>query len=153
MTATNHAMTGAAIGLLLGEPLLAVPAAVISHYFCDTFPHYTSAMPSEKLLKTTGFRNYLVLEAFLCGLLVVMLAVIRPEHWLLAAFCAFAAAAPDFLWLPRYIKTLRGQQWRPNLYSRLALRIQWFIKPIGAWVELAWFIAMAAIILPFLRAA
>jgi hypothetical protein len=153
MTATNHAMTGALIGLVIGQPLIAIPAAVVSHFVCDALPHYASDMPQEQLHASKGFHNYLMIEAFLCFLLVVTLAVVRPENWLLAAVCAFAAAAPDFLWVPKYLKRRTGHEWQPNRFSRFAADIQWFQKPIGVWVEAAWFVGCATLILPFLRAA
>jgi hypothetical protein len=151
MTATNHALTGALIGLIIGEPLLALPAALVSHFICDALPHYSSKTASEKLLKTNRFRNYLIAEAALCGLLVLILALARPEHWLLACFCAFIAASPDFLWLPRYLKIRAGRKWKPTLFSVFAAKIQWFQRPIGAAVETAWFITSLILLLPFLR--
>jgi len=138
MTATNHALTGALIGLLVGEPLIALPAAFASHFACDILPHYGSATP-EKTIKTKGFRDYLVVEAILCALLVGVLAAARPEHWLLAAFCAFLATSPDFFWINKYIKTRAGRTWRPSAFSRFAVGIQWFQRPIGAVVEVVWF--------------
>jgi len=151
MTATNHALTGALIGLIIGEPLLAVPAAIASHYLCDILPHYASAGDAKHVLKTKAFRNYLVTEAGICFILVLILAATQPEHWLLACACAFLAAAPDFLWIPRYVKTRAGTKWQPNLFSRFALRIQWFQRPIGAVVEVAWCVACVILLVPFLR--
>lgn len=152
MTATNHALTGALIGLVIGEPLLAVPAALASHFVCDALPHYGSATP-DKTIRTDRFRDYLVAEAALCFLLVVILALARPEHWLLAASCAFVAASPDFLWINRYVRTRAGRTWTPNLFSRFAADIQWFQRPVGGLFEIAWFIAAIILILPFLRSA
>lgn len=153
MTATNHALTGALIGLVVGQPLLAVPAAVLSHFVCDAIPHWTPETPEDERLSSNSFRNYLVVEALLCFLLVVVLAVVRPEHWLSAAVCAFAAASPDFMWIPRYLKTRAGKVWKPNRFEKLAQDIQWFTKPIGAVVEIAWFFGCIILLLPFLRAA
>jgi hypothetical protein len=151
MTATNHALTGALIGLIVGEPLIAAPVALVSHFVCDALPHYTSDAPQETLLKSNGFRNYLLAEAGLCLLLVLVLAIRQPEHWLLACICAFLAASPDLLWIPRYLKTRANKAWQPNVFSRFALAIQWFAKPIGAAVEAVWFIAAIILLLPFLR--
>jgi hypothetical protein len=151
MTATNHALTGALIGLIVGEPLIAVPVALVSHFVCDALPHYTSNKPQEALLKSSSFRNYLVAEASLCFLLVLILAIRQPEHWLLACICAFLAASPDLLWIPRYLKTRANKAWQPNAFSRFALTIQWFAKPIGAVVEAVWFVAAIILLLPFLR--
>ena len=80
-----------------------------------------------------------------------LLAVIRPEHWLLAAICAFVAASPDLLWINKYTQS---PLWQPRLATNLfpfANRIQWFQRPIGAVVEVAWFVAGIALLLPFLR--
>lgn len=151
MTATNHALTGAAIGLVIGEPLLAVPAALVSHFVCDALPHYSSSLPDEVVLKSKAFRNYLVGEASLCLFLVICLALFKPDHWLLAASCAFLAAAPDLVSVNRYLAVRRGQPFRPGRYVRFARRIQWFERPIGGVVEIAWFIAMLLIIVPFIR--
>lgn len=92
MTATNHALTGTAIGLLVGVPIFALPFAFASHFILDALPHYGAA-DREKAIKSKGFKRYLIIEATLCFLIVLTLAVIRPEHWLLASFCAFLAAS------------------------------------------------------------
>ncbi len=152
MTATNHALTGALIGLVIGEPLIAIPAALVSHFICDALPHYDSVLREEKLHKT-WFRYYLIAEASLCFLIVLVLAIVQPENWLLASICAFVAASPDLLWIPRYVKTLSGRVWQPNRYERFASNIQWFMKPSGAVVEIAWAAGCIILILPFLRAA
>ena len=151
MTATNHALTGAAIGLIVGQPLIALPAAVASHFVLDVIPHFKRNLPPERLLKSQWFRNYLFVDGSLCVLLVISLAILRPEHWLLAALCAFAAAAPDMASLDRYLKTRHGQRWHGGLYARFAQGIQWFERPIGLAVEIAWLIAALVVITPFLR--
>lgn len=151
MTATNHALTGAVIGLVTGEPLLALPAALVSHFICDAIPHFGSASPPQVKLRNNSFRNYLVVEFCLCVLLVACLAFFRPEHWFLASACAFLATSPDLLWINRYLKIRRGKHWKRSAYARFAGNIQWFEKPIGAAVEAAWFVAAIVVIAPFLR--
>jgi len=150
MTATNHALTGAIIGLLIGEPVLAIPLAVLSHFICDALPHYGRTGPVDKTIATKGFRNYLIGDASLCFLLVVLLAVTQPEYWWLAALCAFLAAAPDFGWINKFRKARTGNKWRPSVFSKFAGDIQWFQRPIGAVVEVAWFVGAIVIITPFL---
>ena len=151
MTAVNHALTGTVIGLVVGEPLIALPAALVSHFVCDALPHFGSALPQTKRLKTDNFRNYLVVEFLLCVSIVVALAAFRPDHWQLAAACAFLATSPDLLWINRYLKIRRGKHWKRSAYARFAGNIQWFERPIGAVVEIAWFVAAVVIIVPFLR--
>ncbi len=150
MTATNHALTGAAIGLLIGQPVVAIPAALASHFICDIIPHYRADVTEKRLLKSNKFRNYLLLEAAVCLLIVIGLAVLHPLNWRLAAICAFVAASPDLLYINRYRQVRRGHSWRPGRFVAFASRIQWFERPIGGAVEVAWFIAAIAVLTPFL---
>jgi hypothetical protein len=148
MRAINHALTGAAIGLAVGEPLVAVPLSLVSHYALDVMPHYGGGRPENAEMNSKTFRGLLLLDICLCPLLVLVLAIKRPDHWLLAAICAFVAAAPDLASINVYRSARSGQQPKPNRYIRFAHDIQWFERPIGAVVEVAWFIAMLVILVP-----
>jgi hypothetical protein len=138
VTATNHALTGAIIGLAVGQPFIALPAAILSHFVCDALPHYGSSMPNELYFKTRKFRLLLLADACLCIILVGFLLYFHPHHWLLASVCAFFATSPDLVWIHHYLLVRADKPWHPNLYSRFAARIQWFERPIGALVEAAW---------------
>jgi hypothetical protein len=156
MIATNHALTGTAIGLIVGEPLLALPLSLLSHYICDALPHFaftttTDNSKKDRLMRSRLFRNYLIAEASLCLLIVAGLVMLQPSHWLLAAVCAFVAASPDLLSSRRYFTIVSKKKWKPGLYTRFAHKIQWFERPIGAVVEAAWLIAVIIILLPFLK--
>ncbi len=146
MTATNHAMTGAIVGLTVASPVIALPLAFVSHYVLDAIPHFKANQPDEVLLKTNWFRNYLVVEALLCFLIVVALFVSRPNYWFIPAMCAFLAAAPDLFSINKYLKVRAGKQWKPGWYVKFAGGIQWFQRPIGAVVEVAWFIAALTVL-------
>ncbi len=138
MTATNHALTGAIIGLIVSQPAIAIPAALLSHYVLDMIPHFGTGLPENKAFKTNAFKNYLVIEALVCFLLVVTLYLRQPAQWWLAAICAFVAAAPDLLSFNRYWTIRKGKKYNKGWYSRFASRIQWFERPIGAVVEVGW---------------
>jgi hypothetical protein len=148
MTATNHALTGALVGFIIGQPAIALPVAFASHYVCDALPHF--GLDDEALLRTRLFRNYLIFEASLCVTLVLVLAIMRPEHWFLAAVCAFLATSPDLFWINHYVKERAGKVWRPGWHSKFAGGIQWFERPIGAATEAAWFIGAIILLVPFL---
>lgn len=150
MTATNHALTGAAIGLIVGQPILAIPLALVSHFVLDAIPHFAFSNEPESVLATDLFRNYLVIEALVCFLIVCFLFATQPVNWLLAAVCAFVAASPDFLHINKYIKKRQGKRWQPSKFSKFAADIQWFQRPIGGVVEIAWCIAMIIIISQFI---
>lgn len=146
MTATNHAVTGALIGLIVGQPWVALPAAFLSHFVCDAIPHFDPSMPTEQWIRTKRFRNLLITDGSLCIILVLVLAVTQPMHWLLASFCAFLATSPDLFWINQFVTTRRGNVWRPNGFSRFAATIQWFTAPIGAVVEAVWFVSGLALL-------
>jgi hypothetical protein len=144
MRAINHALTGAVIALVIHEPVVALPLAVGSHFVCDAIPHYDNKV----WLNHKGFRFkvFLVLDALLCGLLVLWLYLYAGTNWPLMAACAFAAAAPDFGHLPYWLKELRGKRYKRNIVDRFHSWIQWAAQPQGAALELAWFAALLAIL-------
>lgn len=138
MTAINHALTGSVIALMVRQPQLAVPLAIASHFVCDAIPHYgTSSTPT---LRERWFAWLLLADATACFLLVAMFAVMQPEYWVLAIVCAFAAASPDFMWIKKFLRARAGkaETTRTNIVLWFHARIQWFERPIGAFVELAW---------------
>ncbi|MDB5164781.1 MAG: hypothetical protein JWL89_407, partial [Candidatus Saccharibacteria bacterium] len=130
---------------------IAVPAALASHFVCDSLPHYGDRSKGEALLRTKGYRNYLITDASLCVALVSVLAVTRPEHWLLAAICAFVATSPDLVWLRHYLNAIRKKKWKPMWFERFASDIQWFERPIGSVVEAAWLLSGLIVLSPLLR--
>lgn len=141
MTATNHAITGAVIGLLVQDPYVALPAAFVSHFVCDAIPHFDPAGDNNKWLKSDTFKKFLTIDALLCVILVAVLAGARPAHWLIASICAFLATSPDLFWINRFIKLQNGKKWKPSLFSKFADKIQWFTGPTGAVVELIWLVS------------
>lgn len=151
MRAINHALTGALIGLVVQEPAVAVPAAVASHFVCDALPHFGPDLPELKNLRSRQFRNLLIIDGCLCFALVIILGIQKPEHWLLAAICAFAAASPDLISINRFLKAKQHRVWKGSAYTHFANNIQWFERPIGAAVELAWLTGTIILIWPFLR--
>jgi hypothetical protein len=158
MRAINHALTGSLIGFLVGEPAVAVPAAIVSHFVLDAIPHYdglADARPTLKAKKqwvrTRTFRTLLYADAVLCIALVVVLAAREPHHWLLASICAFAAASPDFLSINFFRHSLSRKPWQPSLYMQFVSFTQWFQRPIGAVVEVTWFAGAVVLLAPFLR--
>ncbi len=151
MRAINHALTGTLIGLTIGEPLIAIPVAFLSHFVCDAIPHYGSSLTDKEEIRSRLFRRLLYADVILCGGLVWLLYIRQPIYWQLAALCAFAAASPDWLSFNRYVRVNAHKQWRPSTYAKFATSIQWFERPIGAVVEAAWFIAATILLAPFLH--
>ena len=60
MTATNHALTGAAIATLgKATPICAIPLAFASHFVCDSLPHFGLKLK----FGSKGMWRYLYIEA------------------------------------------------------------------------------------------
>ena len=47
MTATGHALIGTVIAAKIGNPALAIPIAIASHYLCDALPHWDTGYARE----------------------------------------------------------------------------------------------------------
>lgn len=150
MRAINHALTGAVIGLGVGEPVAAMSAAFFSHFALDAIPHFGLR---KNDLGGKEFSDLLVLDAILCFGLIVLLFLLRPKHWLLATCCAFLATSPDFMWVGRYLRARAGRKSRPlkNVILQFHHTIQWFERPIGLIVELAWAPAMVLLLVSLVR--
>ncbi|MFA5003932.1 MAG: hypothetical protein WC498_01485 [Candidatus Saccharimonadales bacterium] len=144
MTATNHALTGALIGLTIGNPAIAIPLAFASHFVLDAIPHYTDDALSEvDRIRSRKFKRLVALDAAGCLVIVLVLAISRPDHWLTACVAAFFATSPDLLWFSKFVRINSGRQPnRPSAFARFHHGIQWSTHRWGKWVEMAWTIAM-----------
>jgi hypothetical protein len=141
--AINHALTGAIIGLSVTNPIIAFLAAFVSHYVLDTIPHYGAREDNQSELKSKLFLYLLYIDAALCFILVLVIFSYRPNNYILAMICAFTATMPDFFSINMFLHSLKNIPWKPGLYNKFASKIQWFERPVGAYVELVW--AMSAI--------
>lgn len=150
MTAPNHALTGTLIGLTVGNPWLALPLALASHFICDAIPHYGAG---QQAIATKRFQQQLIVEALVCASIVLILAFLQPQHWVVGAVAAFVATSPDFMWINKF---RRAQSGKPQLVKqafilRFHAWIQWFERPSGAIVEIAWLTAMLVFLIPLVR--
>jgi hypothetical protein len=154
VTAPNHALTGALIGLTVANPALALPLAFLSHFVCDAIPHYDPPeLDNVKRLKSKRFvYEFLVVGALLCFALVVLLALARPQHWVQAAAGAFLATSPDLFWIPKFLQVRKtGQETAlHNPFLRFHAFVQWKTGPRLIWVEAVWFVAFSVLLWNYL---
>src|SRR6478672_11642994 len=97
MTGTNHGLTGAAIALLVREPLLAVPLSFASHFACDAIPHY-GGDPKASALFDNKFNTILITDFLVAVTIMGVLGALFPERRILIWACMIAAASPDLMW-------------------------------------------------------
>lgn len=61
MTATAHALVGAVIAAKVGNPFLAYPVALGSHFFMDLIPHWDAGTSWEKKKRIKLFLRLLLM--------------------------------------------------------------------------------------------
>lgn len=91
-----------------------------------------------------------MIDALLCLSVVLALYTRQPNHWLVAAFCAFLATTPDMWSIRFFIRYNKGEAYKPGRIRRFSQAIQWFERPIGALVEVAWFAGSVLLFSQFL---
>ena len=146
MTAANHTIFGALVGVLVKEPVLAIPAAFASHFLLDMLPHFGfGKLPVSK-------RNKLPLFRFVIGVDIVValsLAAFLPLSLVgtgvgIASVmaCMAASYAPDALWVLRYRReTNRRDEMNRNRFLKFHKKIQWGERSWGLWIEIPFFTA------------
>lgn len=147
MTGTNHILTGALVGLTVANPFIAVPAAFLSHFACDMVPHFGH---DDSFMLTKKFKALLMIEATIMASILALVLLIQPANWHVVVFCGFAAFAPDLIWLRKFAELRRGGVFKPHWFERMSHDIQWFQRPVGAFVELFWFGAAVTLFLNIL---
>lgn len=144
MTATNHALTGAAIATLIRQPFLAIPLAFISHFVCDALPHFGLKLK----FGSKAMWRYLYIEAAVMAVLGVGLLTYGTKAGIILLLLSAAAAmAPDLSW---YVYGKLGRQGKPDTYNplnKLHYNIQWSETKLGIIPELAWAAVMISIII------
>lgn len=132
-------LVGAAIAVIVKQPVLVLPLAFLSHFVLDMIPHF--GLPGVKLGDTFKHKVSYFEAAFSLIGLVVLVYVFNFQSWLILA-AALLAAAPDLEWLGRwFFYERRGRKSPTNAFAHFHSVIQWCQVPWGIAVEIAFFIA------------
>ena len=101
MTATGHALVGTVIAAKVGNPALAIPIALASHFLCDALPHWDTGHGRENQTKNR-FVTATVIDVLLSFVLSYLLIVLFfPTTNLLYAFIIIIVCQlPDWLTAP-----------------------------------------------------
>ncbi len=138
--ASNHVMTGAVIGSVVVNPVLALPVAVMAHFALDALPHH--GIDDHK---STKFLYVLSIDAGLAAAVLISVIILQPQNWLLIVLCGIACASPDLMWLPRWVNELRGKPAKPfGRIARFHAWVQWAERETwwGLVAEFVWFCLM-----------
>jgi len=131
MTGFNHALTGAAIGLALQQPLLIIPVALASHFILDVIPHFGGHPVYE-----WGHKHFSKIIAFDAIMTVgaIALAIALAPHLAFSILLGVVFAMLPDLSLIHYYTHGKPKHWFHDFH----LGIQWFERPPGLLVEAAY---------------
>jgi hypothetical protein len=137
VTATNHALAGAAIGFLVKEPVLALPLALASHFVMDAIPHVGLDEFGGHHKQPKLFRKILSVDAALLALIIGILWAYHAPPLVFA--CLFIAGSPDFIWAYRYVFQEKLGNIAPKAkssFSHFHSKIQWSQTLRGVYIEI-----------------
>lgn len=147
MTASNHVLAGALIGVVIKEPALALPAALASHFLLDALPHFGFKNWSERIKYKKLMKTILLIDGILLLLAITQLIHLNP-NWIVFA-CAALAVSPDLVWIYRYIIPERFGSKEPsrgNFITRFHAGIQIGEFRYGFIIEYITFAALIIIV-------
>lgn len=107
MLVSPHVTAGAALGAVIGHPILVIPFAIASHFILDSVPHWQETLAPYQPTKKTFIRIPIDMAI---GLAVILLAVQAQPHNALAIWVGalFASGADLDVLLVVYPKLKRG---------------------------------------------
>ncbi len=150
MLQTPHVIVGTAIAIKVGNPYLAIPLALASHFVLDRVPHwnphtYTEAMKFGIPKKQTILLVLIDIGlAFGLGLLIASQFLPDYRRVLIILLAAFAAVLPDIAKYPFFLfkKARKGLykkyvDWERSMQTDVSLApgvlTQLSIIVVGAW--------------------
>jgi hypothetical protein len=138
MTGLNHAATGALVAVAIHNPVVALPAALLSHFLIDAIPHWNYQVPKQIARRQVIMLADLTLSLAL--LLLLALTVDANPYLIIAG--GLLGIMPDMMWLRFFISgrpSVHGSPKRMiNRLRRFHFWIQWSETSWGFFVELCW---------------
>lgn len=147
MTASNHALCGALIGLTIASPVIALPLAFSSHFILDAIPHFGLDEFGGHHKKPKLFRKILYVDAILLAFILLTL-LLAGASWLVFA-CVLLAGSPDFVWAYQYIfkeNLGKNSPTKKNKFNQFHSRIQTSQTLKGIYVEAPTAVVLSAVI-------
>ena len=132
------------------QPAIALPLAFLSHYVLDAIPHF--GIHEDDVVKRNAhwlFRTVVSVDTVLAATLIIAVPLLADVHvngWLILCDM-LAGIAPDSVWIYRHLHFMYKKIERPfGKISQIHQRIQWFEKPWGLPVEVAWVVVSLVVI-------
>lgn len=119
-----HVVVGAAIAAKIGNPALALPLALASHFALDILPHWNPHLNSELKIhgrvtgRSTAFVAIDGIGSLVAGFAIASTVLPNVNHFVIVILGAFLAVLPDVIEAPHFFLG-----WHHNLILKL-LRFQ-----------------------------
>ncbi|MEX1995189.1 MAG: hypothetical protein WD887_00215 [Candidatus Saccharimonadales bacterium] len=145
MVAINHALTGGLVAVAIGKPVLALPAALVSHFLIDMLPHWNYQVPGGPKLRPILIGIDMLASA---AVLIFIGLGLGTETKLFIAG-GILGIVPDLMWAPYILHSRPAPMDKKtplHMVRRLHLKIQWNESTRGLVVEMAWLLLMLLLI-------
>ena len=146
MTGLNHAVTGALVAATIDKPIIALPAALLSHFAADAIPHWNYELKPHIARRQVVMLADLVLSL---ALLLILALTVDARPWLIITG-GLLGILPDTMWLRFFISgrpSIHGSPRRfVNRLRKLHILIQWSETGWGLAIEALWFPLMLVLI-------
>lgn len=131
MLVSPHVTAGAALGAIIGNPLVVVPVALASHFVLDSVPHWQETLAPYTPTKKTWIR---IPIDFAIALAVVVLALhMQPDRalsiWLGAIFASGADLDVLVIAFPKLKRGLLHTYWNWHCAIQRETASLWGIVP------------------------
>lgn len=130
MTATGHAVIGVVIASQIGDPLAAIPLAILSHIAADLFPHWDLGTNRDKKSHERFFKDGFVDVLVSIAITFILITFVFPGTSLIYAYIIVFAAQffdwasapyvffkitnpPIFHWVYKFQKTFDNRMDKP----------------------------------------
>lgn len=138
MLNTPHLLTGAAIGVLTGNPIIAFFGAIASHFVLDIVPHFdpgTFHFGDEQPIKVDE-RDLAIgfIDLALAFFLLIWLAGVAPIIALAPALGMFGGILPDIIGLSPLAFPKLYNKPGLNQYFKLTGKYHYTVKPKMIWL-------------------
>lgn len=124
MTGTTHFITGAAIGRLTGNPILAVIFGFLFHFIMDLVPHWDYGYHFKKKLGSFLIAASDPLIGFLVYLIIGLWQNFSLETWIITFVGGVFCTLPDVMSVG--IKTFKIK--KLGFFLKFHDKLHWFLK-------------------------
>lgn len=115
MLETPHVMVAAAIATKIGNPLLAIPLALGSHFLLERIPHWNPHLKTETdkygkpTTQTTIITTIDAVTALISGSLIAARALPNTGHTITILLACFFSVLPDLVESPYFFMGVRNE--------------------------------------------